>query len=59
LWSDIVQLFNSLVTIRAIEPYDAQTIVVKQGDNKGQVLVDCAITPIVAMEQLYMTTVVE
>lgn len=59
LWTDIVKIHNDLVTIRAIEPFDSSSITVEQGDKKGQVIINSALTVINAMSQLYATIVVE
>ena len=59
LWGDIVSHRKQLQTIRAIEAYDADALIVEQGENKKAVAVTEALKPTVAMEQLYMTTVIE
>ena len=55
LWSDIVQHHNQLQTIRAIENFSPDDVIVEEGDTKRAVLVTDAITPVNAMEKLYMT----
>lgn len=59
LWSQIVEIYTQLFEIKAIEEFDPETIVVYEGEKKDQVVVDCVVTPVVAMSQLYVTNVVE
>lgn len=59
LWADIVAHRRQLETIRAIEDYDADALIVDQGDSKKAVAVTEALKPTVAMEKLYMTIVIE
>lgn len=59
LWSDIVSHRRQLQTIRAIEDYDPDSLIVEQGDSKKAVAVTEALKPTVAMEKLYMTIVIE
>lgn len=58
-WSDIVAHRKQLQTIRAIEDYNPDLLIVEQGDSKKAVAVSETIKPTVAMEQLYMTIVIE
>lgn len=58
LWSDIVSIKQELRQRRAIEDFDSEAIVVTAGADKKSVIVTDAITPLNAMEQLYMTVVV-
>ena len=58
-WSDIVAHRKQLQTIRAIEDYNPDLLIVEQGDSKKSVAVSETIKPTVAMEQLYMTIVIE
>ena len=58
LWSDIVQHHEQLQTIRAIENFNGDDVTVAQGDTKRSVVVNDLITPVNAMQQLYMTCVV-
>lgn len=58
-WSDIVSHRRQLETIRAIEGYETDALVVEQGESKNAVVVNEVIKPTVAMEKLYMTIVVE
>lgn len=59
LWSDIVTHRRKLESIRAIENYNSDDLVVSQGEKKNSVAISEVLTPTVAMEKLYMTTVIE
>ena len=59
LWNDIVTHRKQLQTIRAIEGYNPDELVVEQGDKKNAVAVTEVLKPTVAMEKLYMTIVIE
>lgn len=59
LWNDIVKHHQELQTIRAIENFSSDNVQVVRGDSKKAVLVEDYITPVNAMEQLYMTVYVE
>lgn len=59
LWTDIVKIFNDLMTIRAIEDFTADDITVEQGDTKRSVVITSACNVVNAMAQLYMTTTVQ
>lgn len=58
LWNDIVKHHQDLQQIRAIEDFDPENVIVRRGDTKKSVVVSDAVTPVNAMEQLYMTCVV-
>lgn len=58
LWGDIVNHHQELERIRAIADFDEEAVTVEQGNTKGAVLVDDAVTVVNAMEKLYMTCVV-
>lgn len=58
-WNDIVTHRKQLETIRAIEDYDSDALIVEQGAAKNSVAVTEELTPTAAMEKLYMTTVIE
>lgn len=58
LWSDIVTLHQQLQTLRAIQDFTAEDITVAQGESKKAVVVNGAVTPVNAMEQIYMTVTV-
>lgn len=57
--ADRIAYFNGLQAINAIEAFDSEELTVAQGANKDSVVVSVAITPIDAMEKLYMTVEVE
>ncbi|MCM1136758.1 MAG: phage tail sheath family protein [Clostridium sp.] len=59
LWNDIVKHHQELQTIRAIENFSPENVQVERGDSKKAVLVTDYVTPVNAMEQLYMTVYVE
>jgi hypothetical protein len=59
LWNDIVTINKELQKIRAIEEFNPDNIVVEQGNSKKSVVVGQGITSVNAMEQLYMTVVVQ
>lgn len=58
-WNDVVKHHKELEKIRAIENFKAEDVVVSQGDTKKSVVVQDVVTVTNAMEQLYMTTVVQ
>lgn len=59
LWNDIVKHHEELQTIRAIENFTSDNVTVEQGDSKKAVVVTDYVTPVNAMEQLYMTVIVQ
>ena len=59
LWADIVEHHENLQTARAIENFDSENVTVEAGETKRAVVVHDTVTPTNAMEQLYMTVVVE
>ena len=58
LWNDIVTYNKELARLRAIEAVEAKEITVERGNSKRSVVVNCPVTPINCMSQLYMTVVV-
>lgn len=58
-WNDIVKHHEQLQTIRAIENFSGENVTVEKGDLKKSVAVTDRTTPVNAMEQLYMTVIVE
>lgn len=58
LWNDIAKHHQELEALQAIEGYAPEDTVVEQGNSKKAVVVTETITPVVAMEQLYMTVTV-
>lgn len=59
LWNDVVSYQKELVRLRAVEEFDAKEITVGAGNGKKSVVVNCPVTPINCMSQLYMTVVVD
>lgn len=57
-WNDIVKHHEQLQSIRAIENFSSEDVKVYQGDEKGSVAVDDAVTIVNAMSKLYMTVTV-
>lgn len=58
LWSDVVTHDKEMERLRAIENYNPDETSVAQGNNKKSVVINKTLTPVVAMTQLYITTVV-
>lgn len=59
LWSDIVDHHRALETLRAIENFDPEKIVVTKGNTKKSVVVSDTVEPVNCMGILYMTVIVE
>ena len=59
LWNDIVKHHQQLQDIRAIENFNPEDVTVEKGDTKKAVVVTDYVSPINAMEQLYMTVWVQ
>lgn len=59
LWNDIVKHHQELQNIRAIENFTSDNVTVAQGDTKKAVVVTDYVTPVNAMDQLYMTVYVQ
>lgn len=60
LWSDVVNIFNELNTIRAIENFDSENVVVEIGNSKKDVVVTVNEIEIVGvMGKLYMTNTIQ
>lgn len=57
--SEIISYHKGLEAIRAIETFDENSVIVKKGTEKGDVVVSMYVEPVVAMDKLYMTCVVE
>lgn len=49
---------QKLQAIRALEDFDPEGIIVEKGESKKSVAVSDHVTPVNAMEQLYMTVYV-
>ncbi|HEX2927693.1 MAG TPA: phage tail sheath family protein [Ruminiclostridium sp.] len=58
-WNDVVKHHQELQSIRAIENFKPEDVVVSKGDNKRAIVIQDSVTITNAMEQLYMTTVVQ
>lgn len=58
-WNDVVTYYRQLETIRAIEGFESDNIVVARGEGKKSVVASCSVTPVNAMSQLYMTVIVQ
>lgn len=59
LWNDIVKHHQDLESLRAIENFDPEDVVVSAGETRRAVKVSDAVTPVSAMNTLYMTVVVQ
>ena len=59
LWNDIVKHHQQLEKIRAIENFNPEDVTVEKGDTKKAVAVTDYVSPINAMEQLYMVVWVQ
>lgn len=59
LWADIVALADEQVADGSIDKYDSSSLVIAPGAKPKQNVVKERIKPVVAMEQLYMTTVLD
>lgn len=60
LWSDVVTIFNDLNTIRAIENFNSENVVVEIGNSKKDVVVTVNEIEIVGvMGKLYMTNTIQ
>lgn len=57
-WNRVVTHRRELETMRAIEKYDVDSLTVERGEKRNSVVVSEVITPISAMEKLYMTIVI-
>lgn len=59
LWNDIVKHHQELERLGAIEGFSGDDVKVEAGDSKKAVRVEDRVTPVSAMEKLYMTVIVE
>ena len=57
-WNQVLTHRRELETMRAIEAYDSSLLTVERGEKRNSVVVNEVITPISAMEKLYMTIVI-
>lgn len=58
-WNDVVTYYRELETMRAIENFQADDIVVSKGEEKKSVVASCPVTPVNVMSRLYMTVIVQ
>lgn len=58
LWSDIVKHHEKMQTIRAIQNFNPEDIIVEQGESRRAVFVQDTIMPVNAMSFLYMNVYV-
>lgn len=59
LWSDVLNIFNKLAQIRAIDTFNSEDLIIDKGASKGSVVITSKCTVISAMTHLYMTTTIE
>ncbi len=57
--SELINYFNMLQAIRAIDNFSADDISIKKGVEKGDVVVDLMIEPVASMDKLYMKCIIE
>ena len=57
--SELIDYFRNLQSISAIEDFKANDISIKQGIEKGDVVVGLNIKPVSAMDKLYMECIIE
>lgn len=57
--SELINYFNQLQAIRAIDNFSPDNISIKKGIDKGDVIVDLIIEPIASMDKLYMKCIIE
>mgnify|MGYP006068661603 FL=1 len=57
--SELINYFNQLQAIRAIENFSSDDISIKKGTEKGDVIVDLMIEPVASMDKLYMKCIIE
>lgn len=55
-WGDLVTHAKQMESMRAIETYDTESLTVEQGEKKGSVVTNEALTIIGTMEKLYLTS---
>jgi biopolymer transport protein ExbD len=59
LWADVVLHHEQLQDIRAIQDFSDQNVTVNQGNTRRAVVINDVVRPVNAMEQLYMTCVID
>ena len=58
-WGDVVAHHRKMEELQAIENFNAELVTVEQGSTKSSIVVHDAVTPVNAMDTLYMTVVVQ
>lgn len=58
-WNDLVDIHLELQKLRAIEEFKPDDIIVEKGETKKSVVIGNAVTPVNAMGQLYVITIVQ
>ena len=59
LWTDVVKLLTEYQRIRAIKEFEDKDVQMPyEGDNKGDVVMNLEVNPVVAMTKLYCTCTV-
>ncbi|HEX2927190.1 MAG TPA: phage tail sheath family protein, partial [Ruminiclostridium sp.] len=58
-WNDVVKYHQELQKLRAIEAFRPADVVISKGDNDTAVVIQEVVTVTNAMEQLYMTAIVQ
>lgn len=59
LWNSIVQHHQELARLRAIEDFEPENITVAEGNDRKTVVVNDYVTPVNALEKLYMYVMVQ
>lgn len=57
-WGDVVAYCRILENMQGIQDFNAEGVIVAQGNDKKSVTVDIEVNPTAAMEKLYMTVTV-
>lgn len=58
LKNEIISYLGQLADIGAIDDFDPESVIVEPGQKKTVVIAQIAVTPVNAMEQMYMTVIV-
>jgi len=59
LWADVVAHHEELERLGALQEFNPDDVIVREGNDKVTVLLDDTVNPVGAMEKLYMTVVVQ
>lgn len=54
LWNEIVKHHQELLRLRAIEDFESDDVTISEGEDRKSVVVNDVITPVNALERLYM-----